>query len=631
MNISTFKLQTGLMLLPLCLLTLRAQGTKEMQELPPPPSREATAQVVDDYSKGKFFGAFHDDKGSSLEPSIVKTANDTPVLRIAYERLENGYVGIWSKVNQSYTKNRQDWSTAKELRLEVFSEQAVQLELVLKNGKDNVASMPFEVTGGTGKWETIVLPLADFLGVEGGISIITDFNLKVLSPGKGVFFLHDLRILREENAAEGSVTHPGARLAAVTAEDAFATLRANEPGPVSNRTLNVSAIRGGPEGDGSTDKPFASIQQAVDEALPGDTILVEAGTYVENAEPGERAVKFVRSGRPEAPIVLKAAEGPRPLLIGNGWSVIWMEGRKHIRIEGFQITSGVHPGKGFNTSAGISIRRSAFIEVVDNYLHDLGGGGVGTMHSDYILIEGNRIERTSFRNIYNTSAISLFEIRDYDDAPGFHNIIRNNICIRNENTGPTPLYGGRLTDGNGIIIDHHRGTGPILIENNLLVDNGGRGISFFKAGHALVRHNTSVWNGRTPDSSRPDFHANSSDDILFVNNLVIGRPGGVLKTGWQQGESVIFSHNVFAGFEKVDLAGLDGTNRIFENLEDLDMSLPDLDTLNHRSEISVSAFLPGSESPVVDAGDPDHTPAVDFTETSRPKGSAPDIGALERL
>jgi len=66
----------------------------------------------------------------------------------------------------------------------------------------------------------------------------------------------------------------------------------------SGRTYYVSAA-GGEPGDGSRQRPFSTIQQAVDRVEPGDVVTVLPGTYRE-------VVTVARSGRPRAYITIRA-------------------------------------------------------------------------------------------------------------------------------------------------------------------------------------------------------------------------------------------------------------------------------------------------------------------------------------
>lgn len=67
--------------------------------------------------------------------------------------------------------------------------------------------------------------------------------------------------------------------------------------PEPGRTLEV-AQGGSDENSGSEGKPFATIARALQEAQPGDRVLVRAGTYAET-------VTFPRSGEPGKPIILE--------------------------------------------------------------------------------------------------------------------------------------------------------------------------------------------------------------------------------------------------------------------------------------------------------------------------------------
>ena len=46
-----------------------------------------------------------------------------------------------------------------------------------------------------------------------------------------------------------------------------------------SNTINVSATANAATANGSSSKPYASIQSAIDAAQTGDTILVAKGTY----------------------------------------------------------------------------------------------------------------------------------------------------------------------------------------------------------------------------------------------------------------------------------------------------------------------------------------------------------------
>ncbi len=60
---------------------------------------------------------------------------------------------------------------------------------------------------------------------------------------------------------------------------------------------------------GDSRKPYDSIQKALDAALPGDIVELDAGTYHES-------VRFSRSGEEGRPITLRGREGVRPILDG---------------------------------------------------------------------------------------------------------------------------------------------------------------------------------------------------------------------------------------------------------------------------------------------------------------------------
>ncbi|WP_310582581.1 hypothetical protein [Deinococcus sp.] len=99
------------------------------------------------------------------------------------------------------------------------------------------------------------------------------------------------------------------------------------------------------------------------------------------------------------------------------------------------------------------------VNVTGNRVHGFPGGGIGSGQADDVGIEGNTIWETALWSEYDTSAVPLYQDRDVDNAPGFHNIIRANTVFRNENKVPgTGIGNTTITDGNCIIIDDGRNT-----------------------------------------------------------------------------------------------------------------------------------------------------------------------------
>ncbi len=79
--------------------------------------------------------------------------------------------------------------------------------------------------------------------------------------------------------------------------------------PSTGQTYSV-ASNGLDTNDGSSASPWATIQHAVDRVAPGDTILIESGTYV--------GARIEQSGTANNWITLQAAPGASVLINGPG-------------------------------------------------------------------------------------------------------------------------------------------------------------------------------------------------------------------------------------------------------------------------------------------------------------------------
>lgn len=394
----------------------------------------------------------------------------------------------------------------------------------------------------------------------------------------------------------------------------------------SNKTYIVDAARGNDSNSGTKDKPFKSIQKGVNVAIAGDTVLVKDGLYREEADPHQAGVLFRRSGAPDAWIRVKAYPGSLPRVTSPTWGTFRIVDVSYIEVSGFDVTTEkvegeTDPNLQRNEGGGIDITRSHHILVRNNRVHDCGGSGIGTGFSDYLTLEGNEVFHNAFYSIYDCSGISLWECMDFDDKPGFHDIVRGNRSWGNENKGPTPLGNGKLTDGNGIIIDGMNGKGAILIENNLSWDNGGRGIQVNGARNVLIRNNTCAWNERTPEdlsiSPPSDLRAITSEDCVFENNIVEARPSQRFGENWQA-KNIRYSHNLLCGYSKVSSdIGPDNPVCADPLFRHANLGEPNPDF----------RLLP--KSPGIGQAPVGTAPSTDFAGRARPKNRPSDLGALQ--
>ncbi len=269
---------------------------------------------------------------------------------------------------------------------------------------------------------------------------------------------------------------------------------------------------------------------------PGDVVYIRNGTYgttdLANVQSSFAVLAITQSGVDGNPIVFKNYPGESPLIQFNNWHGIFVQA-SYISIEGITVrgnagvitltdatnqpggcndptgtTLAKFSGNGisFNSNAGV---HSHHVTVRNCEVYECPGGGVGGTYNDYMTIEGNKVYSNALYSRYGNSGISFLPLTDDDaNTTTYRNIIRNNIVYDNEMR--VPWYSGScrgFTDGNGIIIDDANngqsgGTnvlynGKTLIENNVVYNNGGRGIHVFVADNVTVINNTVYQNNKT--------------------------------------------------------------------------------------------------------------------------------------
>ncbi len=278
------------------------------------------------------------------------------------------------------------------------------------------------------------------------------------------------------------------------------------------------ATNGNNSSAGSSASPWKTISHAMQSNLkPGDVVIVRPGTYAE-------AVTINKGGSSAGDVTLKA-EVPGEALIrppASGWNGISVNAN-YVTIDGFDIKGA--------RGDGIEANNVHHVNVLNNTVSGSGESGIQFNWAEFITIDGN----TTFGNAISGwySGISIYQNRNITGdttTGGFRTVVRNNISYDNVTKN------GEHTDGNGIIIDdfqstqtngHPNYTYPTLIENNLVYENGGKGIQVTWSDSVTVRNNTAWHNNQdslNPGTWRGELSNSASSNNTWVNNIAVADP-----------------------------------------------------------------------------------------------------------
>ena len=419
---------------------------------------------------------------------------------------------------------------------------------------------------------------------------------------------------------------------------------------------------------GTLEKPFCTIQKAVQVAEPGTRIHLMTGTY----EGGVTISSL--NGSAEAPITFTSYEGDRVLLDGqkkdivplditdssylifdkievtNGHS-IWNGGIRIKRGSNNQIThSKIYNNQGSNTS-GILITGSHHNVIDNNEVHNNGLAGIfvnsvagpsyeniisnNTVH-DNILGQGNAdgIELVG-ADTYNNQIIGNTIYNNGDDGldtwTSRQNLVKNNISYGHVNPDG---------DGNGFKLggskDGAVGGGNTIIGNlsynnkyNGFVSNGNPGNKYY-FNVAYGNQNFGFENGWEGGA------CTENCTTEYMNNIGLNNTRGNFNIGAYQ----TISHNNiwFDSSTNSPKVFVDYTMK--DSLESFSEATGGLDNPNNGSLSSISAnpmfvnvnegdFHILSGSPAIDKGTEVNGITNDHEGNSRPQGNGYDIGAFE--
>jgi len=194
-----------------------------------------------------------------------------------------------------------------------------------------------------------------------------------------------------------------------------------------------------------------------------------------------------------------------------------------------------------------------------------------------------------------------------------------------ENYKPGP--DGKITDGNGIIIDDSRNTqagspygrytGSTLVENNLCFYNGGRGLHAFQSDYVDFFNNVAYQNNQSPEIKDGELTAIFSGNITFANNIVFPISGNRASNSYDA-TNTIFKYNLYYNTNNIPNPGpgdIIGKNPMF---------------VNPGTTIAANFHLQGS-SPAIGTGTKTLDHDTDAEGHPRPYNNRWDMGAYDYI
>jgi hypothetical protein len=400
----------------------------------------------------------------------------------------------------------------------------------------------------------------------------------------------------------------------------------------------------------SPSKAFKTPQKAADSTKPGDTVYFLEGTYF--PEKNWVVMHIKKSGKPNAWITYKPYPNHRVKLKQDpkkgSWHIIYSDRASYINIEGLEL-------EGNNQKITLKYARSQsknkrntltngnclsvdgrkvppklkphHWRVFNNKVHDCAGMGIGFAHADYITVDQNEIYNNSWFTLYGTSGTGTYQSYNLDNNTTDYKIIFTNNRVYNNRLYIPWIAVGKITDGNGILIDDGRHTqngsklgaykGKTLVTNNILYNNGGSGVHAYYSDNVDIINNTAVNNNQSAEITGGQIFANQASNIKVLNNIMVAFPGKNVNANWttrKEQKTNVFDYNIYWNLGKLQ-PRVKGKNDIvadpqFVNLRNFDFSLK-------------------NNSPAINTGLKKATVAFDYFKKTRIINCKRNRGAIE--
>lgn len=548
----------------------------------------------------------------------------------------------------------------------------------LRDANDNDIGAHYN-TSAHDQWQTITLNPTDFSSVSSADIYSVQFFVGANSDDQSLenaFYFDNLRVLTESGDLHGEAAstdeYASGWLSVGKGTNNFAVYRDPStviaPPPTSvvydieyQREAGTDYFvspQGSDDNDGLTENsPFLTPQKAADMVSAGDRILLMPGTYESQAYEAMMSISAV--GTPTNWISVEPQVPDSVIFQVNGSMGIEVNGGAYVRIKGIQlkgIADTITPeeadrrreenwysiglvGNGIGTETrkddNGDYHYPHHIIVEDNFISWMSGGCIGIKRADYILIKDNEVHHCGLYNVWAQSGISVWENHNYDDNTAtYRTVITGNISYDNYNhfkfyASSDPNIADSYTDGNGIIIDAlaiDQGylsdgqsgvySGRTLIENNIVYNNGGKGINIYASDNIDVIHNTAYKNGQHPEIPA-EVGLMETSNVRMYNNIIYAADDEPMFFSYQT-QNVHISNNIM--IKDVGFSDGDKMELVIDYIEaDPKFAAADL-----------ADFTLNADSPAIDAGNSLLKSLVDINGNPRPAGGAVDIGPFEQ-
>ncbi|MGL4177273.1 MAG: right-handed parallel beta-helix repeat-containing protein [Dermatophilaceae bacterium] len=336
---------------------------------------------------------------------------------------------------------------------------------------------------------------------------------------------------------------------------------------------------------------FRTLQRAADLTLPGDTVWVMNGTYTRDGKNTD-ILSITRSGQADNYIQYRAYPDHTPLIKLNFNYAGIQISAAYIVVEGLKVqgyNADIDPAEAtrrallpeaqvdealydsdFQGNGIFAFPRDGrtphHLIIRDNEVYDCPGTGIAANGSDYVRVEDNVVHHNNWYSPWANSGISFYQSRDIDQYTGAKFFVRNNETHSNENKVPfwfssTDPAQRVITDGNGIIVDDSRGSqtpgstpyrGGFYIQDNLVHNNGGRGINIYESDNVEIRQNGTYYNARVVSPAiDSELQISAARNVQIFDNIIQARDDRKVY-GSYGSENVTFGGNSFLGGNGVD-------------------------------------------------------------------------------